>query len=104
MTRLRRRAIFAAAVVAAALFLSPRLAAALEQKETPADREALGCLETTREVTLRGVTLVAGSRVRIVDVVRKDGMVTALDLELADGYVLRRVAKRAVASFRRCAD
>ncbi len=54
-------------------------------------------LVALRTVSLRQATLQKGARVRVVAIALDRGRPVALDLELGDGHVLRKVAYRKVA-------
>jgi len=71
------------------------LAADAARRDGPALRVGSE-LVAHRDVKLRDATLAKGSRVKVIHIVRKDGAPVALDLELKDGHVLRRVAYRVV--------
>jgi hypothetical protein len=49
-------------------------------------------LVAVADVTLRRVGLVKGSRVSVTKLSRRGGRLSSVDVELADGYVLQRVA------------
>jgi len=89
-----------AAVVPAALLSAPRAALA----NSPDDLEVGTQLTAVTDVRLHRAVIAKGSKVSVFHLSRKRGQVDAVDVQLADGHVVREVAISTIRLSFRVAD
>jgi hypothetical protein len=103
----RRFALGFAAAIAAATALTGSAALADEpgvRAESPADIKVGAQLEALSDVTLGRAELAKGSKVNVVKVLLRQGHLTSVDVELADGQVTRAPATTVRTYFRVVTD